>query len=182
MTDRRILLSMVILGLLLTACADQPTTPVSDYLTGQVLDDRGQPVSDAVIMVEYELPPQIPALPPTAIKFAIPKPGHVRLWLTTPCTGKVLRTLIDADLDAGLATFRPHARTDANGHFYIEQDCLPFGHEVEATDETGFVTDTFTISRRVKLFVLHGEFPTASADWLEVNPTTGLNVTISLGK
>jgi|GEM_PF-5601076 len=76
--------------------------------------------------------------------------------------------------------YRHHAVSGADGRFRFVQDCLPFGHTSEGTDELGNPTGTFTISRRVNIYALHADRPTGQSGWVTVDETAGVDVTVTL--
>ncbi len=88
----------------------------------------------------------------------------------------------DYDPEAVPALHRRHGVTDDEGRFSIDQECLSFGYEAVAYDETGAEFGAYTISRRIQLHVLHGDHPTGVSGWVTVDEATGADVTVTLGK
>ena len=73
-----------------------------------------------------------------------------------------------------------HALSDDNGFFSIPLACLPFGMDYIVADEYGNFSNTEKIPYKVKLWVIHDDFPTISSDWKSVNPNIDLYVELQI--
>ena len=81
---------------------------------------------------------------------------------------------------ASATEVEPLAVTDVNGHFQLSQECLPFDYQSEILDEQG-QAGTLTILRTVRFWAIHdGLAAAAYSDWVSVDPTSGVEVSISL--
>ncbi len=85
----------------LGACEDGGSPPPDPSIRGEVVDQVGQPVADAVIGLEYDLP-GAPAKPQTLIQFQLPAGGRVRVMVRDQCRHDTLAVVFDGDMGAGL--------------------------------------------------------------------------------
>lgn len=101
----RILLVLTALALF-GACNDAtPPDPPQNDITGLVVDDLGQPVAGATVVLQLNTDPSIyesPDKPQTQIEWELPEPCEMRVWISSYCDGDVLRLLMDGLLPAGV--------------------------------------------------------------------------------
>jgi hypothetical protein len=104
MSRRTLLIPLLILALL-SACSDSTKPdPTRDDIRGQVVDASGQPVADAVVVLQHEIDQ-----PPggktdkirTAIRFDLSEAGPVWMWLASYCDNDTVRLLVAGELPAG---------------------------------------------------------------------------------
>lgn len=101
-----LLTTLLCLPLLLAACSDDGTSPrIPAPVTGQVLDSAGQPVADAGILLNYQLP-VFPAKaaedrPATGFSFDLPDTAWVKVFILAPCQGDTIRVLADQQMGPG---------------------------------------------------------------------------------
>lgn len=121
------------------------------------LDDEGRPLADGVYWV------------------------HVVTAEQTIRKDIFLLRLGYGDLRAG-AVPAPLAVTGADGHFTLDQACLPFGHAFVATDELGEPSGTLTITREVRVWAFSPDVGAAAGSALMmVDAEAGAEVTVTLG-
>ena len=76
-------------------------------------------------------------------------------------------------------TYNYHAMTDSEGYFSIPFDCLSFDSGTQmGMDESGNTMGTWEIAYKTKLWIVNEGNPTFTTDWYDVDPNTGLEVTI----
>lgn len=80
--------------------------------------------------------------------------------------------------DANLEDYLFQAATGSRGNFTLEQDCLPFDRTFAMVDEMGDTTSTWTISREIRFFAMHADYPTAVSGWVTADENSGCDVTI----
>jgi protocatechuate 3,4-dioxygenase beta subunit len=101
---------------------------------------------------------------------------HVLADGTLSSNDLMLFLLGEYPADADPADWVTSAMTDQDGRFHMEQACLPFDHEITATDEHGDPISVFTVGRRVRFHAMHADFPVAASTWYEVDPGSGCDV------
>jgi len=100
----RAIVALLILATL-SACSDDPTTPdpVDFTITGSVTDADGNPVPNALVLLDlpftHTLKSALPAT--TVLQLTLPEPDHVRLDILSHCGTDTFSTL-EMDLPAGL--------------------------------------------------------------------------------
>lgn len=83
----------------------------------------------------------------------------------------------DGDIPAPLAV------TDDAGRFTLDQGCLPFGHALPRTDESGNPIGFLEITRSVRVWAFSaGGEARAASNWIAVDPQLGADVGIVFGR
>ena len=116
-------IAVLAISILLFSCKSDPVSNDQSSLTitGQVVDEQGQPVSSAGVHYIFDMEPmsQLPKAnkicPSTTIGFQIPKPGHVSLKIYRWYTNELVATLADTTLSAGYFNFVFDAGKMTNG-------------------------------------------------------------------
>ncbi|HOX26202.1 MAG TPA: hypothetical protein PLL30_08430 [Candidatus Krumholzibacteria bacterium] len=81
------------------------------------------------------------------------------------------------------AVVAPLAVTDDEGEFTLSQECLPFGFTFDRLDENGDPIGTSTITREVRIWAFSAAAGAVGASgWAAVDPETGAEVTVTLGR
>ncbi|MBC8423843.1 hypothetical protein H8E07_06940 [bacterium] len=95
---------LLLLGVaLLAGCSDGTGPQPDDTIRGQIVDTQGDPVTDARIVLQYEVPVAAKTgKPTTPIHFELPESGPVTAWISSYCDGDTLRMLIDGETPAGV--------------------------------------------------------------------------------
>ncbi len=147
MSRHSLLLSVLALVALLaiTACDDDPTEPEgetwpADSIRGRVVDQQGNGISGASILLCYDLPypyRENGTKPPIVIGFTIPEPTLVHIWITEPCEGELVRTLMYEEREAGIhqiiwdgGTVDGLAATEGLYLVHLEADTLSLTTEI----------------------------------------------------
>ena len=69
-----------------------------------------------------------------------------------------------------------HAKTDDNGLFSIQFDCLPFNMEYFSVDEFGNPIGWLNIPYTVKIWMIHDDYITMNSGWKSLDPNNDLYV------
>ncbi len=70
--------------------------------------------------------------------------------------------------------------TDRRGAFRLEGDCLPFGYQFPAYDESGFFIGQQVFMRRVRVWAFRDGYVPEASDWTTVDPDLGAIVTVTM--
>ncbi len=141
-------IAIILFSITLFSCNSTSEPDLLPVLQGQVLDQQGEPVSGAMIEVEYFLDTDTGYMPKRQrseinllIRFSVAQAGPVRVWITGLESEDTLRVLMEDFVNAGNYTVIWDG-TDQDGYGVINQ----FYRSHVATD--GIVgTDTVFINR-----------------------------------
>ena len=121
--------------ILLGACSDNTTPPGSDdAIRGRVIDQLGQPVAGAAIMLQHEAT-SMPDKPQLGIRFIHPEVGPATVWIASYCDGDTVRMLVDGELPAGEYTAIWNGRDDLGR---VTPDGVYRAHVLSAAGESQF--------------------------------------------
>ena len=86
----------------------------------------------------------------------------------------------DYPLDADPAAYHFLTRTDAEGHFVLEQGPRNFDYPFYQHDEQGNVIGSWSMSRTVRFYAMAEGFSTGRTEWAHADPDSGCAVNIEL--
>ncbi len=123
----------------LAGCSDDPTGPEATpfAITGTVTDADGNPVADAVVLLDLAVEPvgKAAGMPPTTVvNFFLPDAGPVQITMLSSCRADTFHHQ-ELDLDGGAHTI-PVTGTDADDRQLTDQDLWIAVATPDATIET----------------------------------------------
>lgn len=134
----------------------QDDLPAGSYtVVWNGLDDSGRLVPDGVYWCQVRTPT-----------------SHIE-------TAALLLHLGYGDLTPATAVAAP-ARSDTQGNYRLEQDCLPLEFTFPQTDELGEPVGTVAIERRVRVWAAHPDHGLGHTGWLTIDDARGLAADITL--
>jgi hypothetical protein len=102
----------VLCFLIISSCSSTSEPEIDNSLSGIVIDHDNNPVSDALIEIEYRYNLALPKISGiskqvayTNIKFSIPETDHVLLWISNYSVDDTIKVLKEDTLKAGYYSF-----------------------------------------------------------------------------